>query len=151
MEAIAALGLASNIIQIVDFSSRIIARGREIQNSADGSLADHAVLSHAASRLEELYGSLNASDKTRGGGKRAITVADQQLLELKIESRKVVQELQAALNKAKSSKTNSRWQSVRHALVTVRSDKEISRLAARLEGIRQQVDSAVLLSIQYDP
>jgi pyruvate-formate lyase-activating enzyme len=147
MEAIAALGLASNIIQIVDFSSRIISRGQEIYSSSDGSTAEHALLSDVARNLAELHQSLIVSGSVRDKGKRKLTVADKQLLDLKIESQKIVKDLQEALNKIKLSKKDRKWRSVRHALLSIQSDKEIANLAARLDSIRKQVDSAAMISI----
>lgn len=150
MEAIAALGLASNIIQIVDFSSRIISRGQEIYSSTDGSTAEHALLSDVARNLAELYQSLTVSGKVQEKGKRKLTVADKQLVKLQIESQQIANDLQEALNRVKLTKRDKKWRSVRHALLSIQSDKEIAILAARLDKIRQQVDSAAMVSILYD-
>lgn len=149
MESIAALGLASNIIQIVDFSTRIISRGRDLYNSTDGQAAEHVVLHDAVKRLSELLVSLEGPKKPRDV--RKVTTADRQLMQLKAETVKAARELQEALNKARIDKKgrNKRWQSVQQALLSVRSDKQISALVLRLDKIREQVDTAVLISIRY--
>jgi hypothetical protein len=54
MEPLLALGLASNIVQIADFSGRMISRSKEIHNSANGALSIHTYLEDAARNLEEL-------------------------------------------------------------------------------------------------
>jgi hypothetical protein len=54
MEPLVALGLASNIIQIVDFSGRMLSRTREIYDSPSGTLQIYTDLEHAARNLEEL-------------------------------------------------------------------------------------------------
>ena len=54
MEALAALGLASNIIQIVDFGARLLSKSREIHHSADGSLDENNILEDVTSNLAEL-------------------------------------------------------------------------------------------------
>ncbi|KAH8733114.1 hypothetical protein GQ44DRAFT_754613 [Phaeosphaeriaceae sp. PMI808] len=95
MEPLGALGLASNIIQIVDFSSRIVSRRRELYNSADGQTEEHAVLDNAARNLSELYRSLNISGKKYDT--RNLTEADRQLIKLKAESEKIVDCRQASL------------------------------------------------------
>jgi hypothetical protein len=41
MEALAAVGLVANIVQLVDFGGRIIRSAREIQNSAYGMIKDN--------------------------------------------------------------------------------------------------------------
>jgi hypothetical protein len=91
MESLIALGLASNIIQIVDFSSRIISRGRELYDSADGRIEEHVVLDNAARNLSELYNDLHATGQFLDP--RELTVADKQLIELKHESEDVVHDL----------------------------------------------------------
>jgi hypothetical protein len=54
MEPLAALGLASNIVQIADFAGRMIARSKEIYNSTEGTLSIHVYLEDAAKNLQEL-------------------------------------------------------------------------------------------------
>ena len=149
MESIAALGLASNIIQIVDFSSRLISHGRELYNSADGRTTEHTVLDDAIKALAELHSSLKITSGSRSYG--SLTVADRHLIQLKAESERAVDELQQVLEKArlKNPGNNRKWQSIRQALSSVRTDKEISALAARLDKIRGQIDTAVLISIRY--
>jgi len=58
MEPIAALGLAANIIQIVDFSARMLSRTKEIYNSANGTLKIFTDLEASAKTLEELSSQL---------------------------------------------------------------------------------------------
>jgi hypothetical protein len=145
MESIAALGLASNIIQVVDFSSRIISRGWEIYNSTDGRIRDHAILNDAARHLSDLHNDLRMSDTLKFS---KLAVADKKLIELKAESQKVVRDLEEALDKAKVSGGKKKWQSVYQALKSVRTESQISSLVDRLETIRKQVDTAVLISIR---
>lgn len=149
MESIAALGLASNIVQIIDFSSRIIAHGRQVYKSADGRTTEHAVLDDAARNLSELLNSLRSFEKTQQ--ERVATVANEQLIKLKLESEEAVAELQHALQRARVQNTGKsrKWQSVRQGLMSVRTNKEISALAVRLDNIRRQIDTAVLVSIRY--
>lgn len=54
MEPLIALGLASSIIQIVDFSGRVISRSKEIYTSDNGTLKIHGDLEEAAKNLQEL-------------------------------------------------------------------------------------------------
>jgi len=146
MDPLSALSLASNIIQIVDFSSRIVSRGYELYNSADGRTEEHAMLDNAAENLSRLYEDLNSCLKSNS---RKLTQADQQLLELSARSKVVVDELRQALDKAKVMADDRKWQSVYQALRTIRTDKQISTLAGQLGEIRKQVDTAILISLRY--
>jgi DNA repair exonuclease SbcCD ATPase subunit len=68
MEPLLALGIASNIIQIVDFSGRIFSHSREIYNSAHGTLSVHENLQDAAKNLHEL-----SRDLAKGAPKQSST------------------------------------------------------------------------------
>ena len=48
MDPLSALGLASNIIQITEFTGKLISQSKEIYRSADGTLSEHAILEEAA-------------------------------------------------------------------------------------------------------
>jgi hypothetical protein len=147
MESIAALSLASNIIQVVEFSSRIISRGYELYQSADGRREEHVILDNAVKNLSALHSTLQNSGRSRSEDK--LSMADKQLIKLQIESGMVAKELRELLQKVQLKKPNGKWQSVRQALLSVFSDKEISSLGSRLDNIRKQVDSAILVSLRY--
>lgn len=51
MDPLTALGLASNIVQFVDFASKLISQSHEIYQSADGALEDNVALEHVAKNL----------------------------------------------------------------------------------------------------
>ncbi|KAH7093260.1 hypothetical protein FB567DRAFT_514985 [Paraphoma chrysanthemicola] len=61
MEPLVALGVASNIIQIADFSGRMISRSKEIYTSANGTLSVYTDLEDAARNLQELSRELEAN------------------------------------------------------------------------------------------
>jgi hypothetical protein len=145
MESIAALGLASNIFQIIDFASRTISHSRELYNSEDGRSHKHAALLDTSQRFSKIYDDLRI---TGGYNPRAVTNSDKQLFDLKKESEKVVGDLKIALEKARLKEKN-RWQSFYLSLANNDTDEEISRLANLLEVIRKQVETVVLISIRY--
>ncbi|KAF2730953.1 hypothetical protein EJ04DRAFT_579444 [Polyplosphaeria fusca] len=145
MDPLSALGIASNIIQIVDFSSRIISRGHEIYTSADGQVKDHAILDDAAKNLAELYRDLQVYGKTDS---HKATNADKQLVTLRKECESIVKSLRQALSKARLKSSSRKWQSIYQALRSVWNEKEISALATQLENVRRQIDTALLVSLR---
>jgi formate dehydrogenase maturation protein FdhE len=144
MEPLAALGIASNIIQIVNFASRLVSRGHELYQSADGRLADHAVLDSAAQNLSTL-----ANDQLKFGGaiSREPTATYAQLVKLKADSQTIADKLSSALNKASVRGKHKKWQSIFQALMSIYKEKEISSLASQLDNIRKQVDTTLLVSL----
>jgi hypothetical protein len=54
MDPLTALGLASNIVQLISFSSDLVAKGREIYQSTDGTLVENLELETITKSLREL-------------------------------------------------------------------------------------------------
>jgi len=61
MDPLTALGLASNVIQIVDVSTRIVSKGQSIYKSADGTLAENMDAEAVATDLNLLNTKLQHS------------------------------------------------------------------------------------------
>ncbi|KAI4909064.1 hypothetical protein J4E85_011638 [Alternaria conjuncta] len=163
MEPLAALGIAGNIIQIVDFASSLVSRSHELYQSADGKLADHTVLHSAAQNLLGLCDELRLLDPqgepepagvdfmyapTTPKGPPKLSAADARLVQLMKDCEAAANKLRDALNKASGSSHSNAWKSVYQALKSIHSDQEITKLASQLDGIRKQVDSTVLVSIR---
>ncbi|KAH7357440.1 hypothetical protein BKA66DRAFT_612717 [Pyrenochaeta sp. MPI-SDFR-AT-0127] len=145
MEPVVALGIASNIIQLVDFSSRLISRGHELYQSADGRTEHNTILENATDNLSELYNDLSC--RTIFDPSKA-TAADKQIIALQKESAGVAQKLKEALNKAKRKDGNKKWRSIHQAICSVHSDRTISKLADQLDHIRKQIDTILLVSLR---
>lgn len=154
MEPLAALGLASNIIQIADFSSRLLAKSREIYTSAEGTIEEHALLRDSATNLAELSAALSTPllhelEKQRVWHKQKAHAADRQLLRLCADSKDVATKLLAEIDRLKLKDSRGKLRSVQQALRHMGSQPEISALKAKLEDIRKQVDTALLVSLRY--
>lgn len=59
MEALVALGLASNVVQFIDFSTKLISKSRELGN--DAASADHKDHAAIATHLKVLADKVSAS------------------------------------------------------------------------------------------
>jgi hypothetical protein len=59
MEAIAAFALACNVVQVVDFSLKIVSKYKEIYN--EGTTLDHQDLDYTSKHLAEISEKLNKS------------------------------------------------------------------------------------------
>jgi hypothetical protein len=146
MESLAALGLASNILQVVDFSSRIISKAHELRHSATGLVEEHSILDNAARNLTDLYDELYERSVPLGAKH---SDADQQLRKLQDDSQEIARSILAELNRVKLSSKPKTWHSIYLALNGVLGHKRIYDLTKRLEGIRKEVDTTLLFSIRY--
>ncbi|KAL8720956.1 MAG: hypothetical protein Q9181_007810 [Wetmoreana brouardii] len=107
MESLAALGLASNILQFLDFGGKLISGTLELYHTVDGATSSNSVLEHLSKDLDHLYtGLLPAVACGSGLGK---TESDAALLGLGRDFLAVLEDL-----KVKSHR--KRFDSVRQAL-----------------------------------
>lgn len=156
MEPLTALAVASAVIQIVDFSSKVIARTREIYLSADGTIQETTLLEDATANLEELMIGLRMSTPFRVGGNALIegnvavhqNTPDYQLLQLAEESRNVVITLRGVLNSVEVKKDGTQRSPLDQGFRSVLEQKKIATLKQRLDDIRKQIDTTLLVSLR---
>jgi hypothetical protein len=151
MEPLAAIGLASNILQMVDFTKKLISQTREIHTSTTGALDIHEGLQASSRNLSELTSSIQ--------GKSSIlkfvpsknfhkSTPERRLWILCQETEDITNDIQNAIERI-SGDTTTIWKSTRQAFRSIRSEKEMEALKERLDRIYQEVNSAILFSIRY--
>ncbi|KAF7505514.1 hypothetical protein GJ744_000676 [Endocarpon pusillum] len=145
MEPLVALGLASNLVQFVDFASKLVTRARETYKSVDGALVDNSELQAVTEHLQRLTGRLHVSSK---GPVNHFSSTEKQLHDLCSGSRDAIAELLAALGRLKTKGNHNRWNSFRQALESVWKESEIQSLAIRLERFRRQIDTTLLVLLR---
>jgi hypothetical protein len=146
MEPLSALGLASAVIQIVDFSFKVVSRAREISKSVDGTSEDASCLEDATTNLNELMQDVQLQLKASGSyGQKT---ADKQLIKLAEESEAIATELQGILARIKRSKKGKERAVLSQGLISALGQKKIKSLADKLDRIRQEINSALLVSLQ---
>lgn len=145
MEPVSALALAGNIIQLVDFSTRILSRSKELYKSVDGQTAEHALLENAAQNLSDLSADLGTHT---GPNISHLTKSDKILLKLKHECQDTATELREALQRAKLKRPRSKWESLREAVTITLGDEEVEKLSLRFESLRKELDTTILLSLR---
>lgn len=144
MDPLTALGLASNIIQLISFTSDLVSKGREIYKSADGALIEHMELETIAKSLQDLSADLPAQAK-RG---KSLTRTEKQLRGICEGCNEVSGELIEAIQRLKATGNHKRWNSFRQALNSVWKENQIDALSKRLEKYRNQLDTTLLVSLR---
>lgn len=140
MEALVIVGLVSNIIQIVDFSSKLLSVSKEIYRSSSGGLAAYADLETATTHLVSLNNKI----------KDSITVTSDDALKRLCEScSSITDELFAALNKVKVENKKDKWKSIRKALRSIWTKEQIAALEERLAKFREELNLHIVLNIRY--
>jgi hypothetical protein len=140
MEALAAIGLAGNIVQFVDFSGRLISESIELYHSYDGALAENVDIETATKHLVVLIKRLKDD---------AIIAGDGALQNLSHLCRNAAIDLLVALDKVKVKNRQQRWSSIRKALRSVWSKEEIRELEQRLVKFKEELNLHVVVQLRY--
>ena len=143
-EALAALGLAANIVQFIDFGGRILSEGYRLHKSKV-SPSKNEELESIALDLKKLHNELQSPESEIS---QAPTPNDIQLQRLAEQCRDVCLELLAALEKMKSVDPSGKWRSFRVALTTVWGESKIKSLQGRLDESRQELIVRILMSFR---
>jgi hypothetical protein len=149
MDPITALGVASSVVQLVDFTQGLIRSTYEIYKSPTGSSEASSDLASIATSLKTLNEDLSQSVRratVSTGNKPSNT--DLELLKLCRNCNGVANKLLSALQKLKTQKSDV-WHSFMGALHTVWKEKELSLLRDSLETYQWQISTRVNVSVRY--
>jgi WD40 repeat protein len=139
MEILAAIGLAGNIIQFVDFGGKLISKTAEIYKSGAGALVENVDIETTTNDLALLSATLQGS---------ADSADDTALRELCQSCNIVAKRLLSALNKVKVQGNKQKWKSFRKALRSVWSEEDILSLEQRLARLRDELNLRVVVDLR---
>ena len=152
MDPLSALSVAAAVIQFIDYSTRIVSKGKELYKSADGALAENIELETASVRLQNLSRTLKDSLRAnQQAPKEGVASKNDGALETICEacvtvSKEFVDKLENL--KVPEGHSHKKWKSFRQALKTVWTKEKIEEVAQRLAKLRADLDTNVLLSIR---
>jgi predicted regulator of Ras-like GTPase activity (Roadblock/LC7/MglB family) len=148
LDPLTALSLASGIVQFVDFSAKLVAKGNELFKSAHGADVGNNELEAIATNLRGLGERLKEpleSETTE----QAMTDSDRALRKLSEQCSGVAGELIDTLDKLKVQGTsNRRWKSIRQALKCLLRKEEIDAIMTRLQQFRDELNLHILISMR---
>jgi uncharacterized protein YyaL (SSP411 family) len=135
LEALAAVGLASNVLQFISFAAEIVTKSKEISSSTSGFTVEAVHSGRLTERSKCLCDGLstNTSTSDSGIGKLSRNYAN------------VAEELLQAFAKAQLKDPKTKWNSLRAALKAVWGSDRIEKLALRLREYREQLILEILL------
>jgi hypothetical protein len=138
LDPFSALGLAGNIVQFVDFASKLFSKSKELYKSASGTTRQNQELEDATDTLRRLCASLKKVDQ--GGSKSAGRLNDEGLLrELANNCHATANELLSALEDLRTRGPHGKWQSFRQALRTAWKEDKIVAMENKLTSYRSQL------------
>ncbi|KAH8790555.1 hypothetical protein F5882DRAFT_353638 [Hyaloscypha sp. PMI_1271] len=148
LDPITALSLASNVIQFVDFGSKLLSKTRELHKSTTGALSENIELETITSDLKVLNSRLQLPQLSQVSG-NGLDESEKALVALSVKCTEIADELLGALDQLKAGDDlNKKWGSFRLALKNIRRRDKIESIASRLEAFRQELESHILVSIR---
>jgi len=146
VDPIAALGVAGNVVQFVQFASEVISEGKRIYRSGDGTASDNHDLEIVTSDLILLQSKIAKS--TEGSLSNDAPGEEVALRRICEVANELATKLLQKLNSVKAEGRHRRWDSFRQALKTVWSQKDIDRIAERLSKVQNDRQLQVLVGLK---
>ena len=149
MDPPSATGLASNIIQFINFGTKIVSKGNQIYNSNDGKIAEHRELELVTNDLIIIQSKLKGCLRVNGNT-RDLAEDDGALESLTSASSEIATTLLDRLNRVRAQGPHLRWKSLRQASKSVCSESVVDELAKRIATLKDELEIRNLVSLRYD-
>ncbi|KAF2805600.1 uncharacterized protein BDZ99DRAFT_524565 [Mytilinidion resinicola] len=153
MDPFTALSLATSIVQIVDFGSRLVGRGREIYKK--GSIASFDEAKSVAGDLKDLTRSLESvleSVSTSGESESTLSADETKLKNLASETAKVADELIQLVDFVSCHHgKHSPLKSFRQALDAVFNKRKLTEMSDKLDLLQNELILRVVVSLKMNP
>lgn len=139
MEPLAALGLCSSILQIVDFSCKLLSKGNQLRASFSGVLPENEQLEQVIKHLNGLITKLQQQQSSNH------MEGLEGIVDLCIQT---ARELLDVLQHLKIKGVNSGWKSFRAAVKSVWKKEKIEEILCRLELLRDEIQFRFILEMR---
>jgi hypothetical protein len=137
MEVLAAVGVASNIVQLLDFSCKLFSETRKVYSSGKSAVEDTEDVLSITTRLRDLSEAISSDSlKRRGISKNSL---DHELRSISRECTEAANSLIAALENVRIKGTPTIWLSFQVCLMTIWKKSKIEAMEKRLNGLRSQM------------
>ncbi|KAL9115632.1 MAG: hypothetical protein Q9187_007215 [Circinaria calcarea] len=148
LEALAAVGLATSIVQFTGFTTKLISKGNQYYKSADGVLTENRKLEAIANKFATLSQNLAKSSEIFSPAKQA-SYEENALQDVARECETVALEFVEALNRLKVDGAHRKWKSFRQALKTIWQKEDIQVMLHRLQLAREEMVVHLLVVISH--
>lgn len=143
MDPLSALGLTSAILQIIDFSSKLISGAAEIYSSGSGTTIAFEDSERAVESLRNLTRRLDV--RTSGG---PLSREDHRLLEIKDGCEVLSRDIQAIISSTRAKSPGSRRESLLASWKAMRRKGKLKTLEERLDRHRAQVQEYLMAAMR---
>lgn len=140
MDPLTALGLVSNILQLIDFGTKFVAGAKEIYDSIDGASDDSRALAFATQQLNDICDDLALSRPSSSPALKRINA-------ISSKCHSVGREILIHLDNIRLRSHGRKFGSLRAAFKELRYKDVIAKLAEQLGRLQQDLHTALLESL----
>ncbi|KAK4697415.1 hypothetical protein P7C71_g658, partial [Lecanoromycetidae sp. Uapishka_2] len=137
LDPLTALGLASSIIQVVDFGRKLVSQTQETYYTANGATKENVTVGEIAKDINVL----NRSLKEKKISLEAPHADDVALEDLVTSSQKIAEDLLGLLATLEVPKDATTWKRFQKAFKSTQKAREVREIESRLNKIQRQIDS----------
>lgn len=150
MEPLTALSVASNVVQFVDFATRIVTRTVKVYRAeAIGEEDEYYRLDKITRDLQKYNDALKISLQSQDLPQFTnVSSANKEIIRICGDCESITFKLLADLKELRGSKVTL-WSSFLQALKTIWSDAEVQTLRQTLDSYRQQMSLYLLASLRF--
>ncbi|CAI6339389.1 unnamed protein product [Periconia digitata] len=145
MEPLSAFGLAAGILQIIDFSTRLLSTGQQLYQ--DGSTVQNSEFTLIADDLSSMNDKIKSWARPDQSVSGPLAKENQALETLADEIAKIVGELNRVLLRVRRKGEATIFKSFKQAVSTMWNKSKIDEIMQRLEYIRGEVQFRILVSM----
>jgi len=145
LEPLSSISLAGNVIQFIDFCSKLLAEGWELYRSSSGATGLNLELEKAAETLGQFYDRINSCFESRIGARGGQPSADKgtksedALRVTAISCRGVADNLLRILQDLRVKGPTKKWQSFRQPLRGIQKKEKIEAMSKQLSKYREEL------------
>ena len=152
LDPLTALGVAGNVLQIIDFGIRLVSEGNEIHRSANGTLEENRAAEELAKDLESLTRDLSKSQENwiKAHGATQLDPEEIRLRNICDKCTEIAVDLNIHLQKLKvpEGAKHRKLKSYKQALVSVWRQDKVEDIARRLAKYQDAINTHVLLGLR---
>ena len=153
MEVVAALGVAGNTVQFLDFATKLCATSIEIYREANGTSVANSqtetFLRSFIETLDEVLTDLGRYFSALGAtATHAQVQGDDQITLIITDCQSIAKDLSSRLDKLKASGKPGKWKSFKSGMKCFWGKDELEELQTRLKKNRDELEWRIMLSLR---
>ena len=147
MDPLTALGIASNVVQFVDFSREIISTAHDLYKSVSGATAEHFELEILVQSVQQRAGQIRFPSALIDA---LLSDEDKALQGLSQQCQIIAEELLTLLQSLKVEGRHLKWKSFYQALRSMKNKTQLESLQLRLDRLSSQMNFQTILRQQFN-